>query len=46
MLTVFVILAVASFALTIWSAVGRGPLWPGVLLLSIIEVLRALPLGR
>jgi hypothetical protein len=45
-LTIFVLLAVAAFIITIISAVRPWPLWPGVLLLCIIELLRALPLGR
>jgi hypothetical protein len=27
-------------------AIGRAPLWPAVLLLCVLELLRALPLGR
>jgi len=46
MLTVFVLLAVAAFVVTIVSAVRPWPLWPAVLLLALIELLRALPLGR
>jgi hypothetical protein len=46
LITVFVILAIASFVLTIMSAVKPWPLWPAVLLLSLIELLRAIPLGR
>jgi hypothetical protein len=46
MLTVFVLLAVAAFVIAIVSAVRPWPLWPAVLLLAVIEVLRALPLGR
>ena len=46
MLTVFLIIAVAAFIVTILSAIGKAPLWVGVLLLCVIELLRALPLGR
>lgn len=46
MLTVLVLLAVAAFIVTIIAAMNRCPLWPAVLLLSIAELLRALPLGR
>jgi len=46
MLTVFVLLAVTAFVVTIVSAVRPWPLWPAVLLLALIELLRALPLGR
>jgi Na+/H+ antiporter NhaB len=45
-LTIFAILAIAAFIITIVSAVKPWPLWPGVLLLCIIELLRALPLGK
>jgi hypothetical protein len=46
MLTVFVLLAVAAFVVTIVSAMQRCPLWPAVLILCVIELLRAIPLGR
>jgi uncharacterized membrane protein YkvI len=48
MLTVFLILAVAAFIVTVASAASpsRAPLWVAVLILTIIELLRALPLGR
>jgi hypothetical protein len=46
MLTVLVLLAVAAFVVAIVHAMGRAPLWPAVLLLSVAELLRALPLGR
>lgn len=46
MLTVFLIIAVAAFIVTILSAIGKAPLWVAVLLLCVIELLRALPLGR
>jgi hypothetical protein len=46
MLTVFLLLAVAAFVVTIVSAMNRCPLWPAVLILSVIELMRALPLGR
>jgi hypothetical protein len=42
MLTVFVLLALAAFICTVASvAWGRVPLWVAVLLLSVIELLRA-----
>lgn len=44
--TVFVILALCAFVLAIVSAVGRVPLWIAVVVLALIELLRALPLGR
>jgi hypothetical protein len=47
MLTVMLLLAVAAFACTVASAAGyRPPLWVAVLLLCVLELLRALPLGR
>lgn len=48
MLTVFIILAVTAFILTILSAVNppRVPLWVAVIVLCLIELLRALPLGK
>jgi ABC-type phosphate/phosphonate transport system permease subunit len=45
-LTVFILLAIAAFILTLVAAVNRVPLWVGVLVLCLIELLRALPLGR
>jgi hypothetical protein len=47
MLTVFLLLALAAFICTVLSASSRPPpLWVGVLLLCLIELLRALPLGK
>ena len=46
MLTVFLLLDVAALVLTLVHAMGRVVLWPAVLILTIIELLRALPLGR
>ena len=43
MLTVFLIIAVAAFIVTILSAINRAPLWVAVHLLCVIELLRALP---
>lgn len=42
-LTVFILLAIVAFGCTIASAVNRCPLWVPVLLLTLIELLRALP---
>lgn len=44
--TVFVILAVSAFVLTLLAAINRVPLWIAVVVLTLIELLRALPLGR
>ncbi len=46
MITVFVVLALAALLVAIASAVGKAPLWVSVVLLAIIECLRALPLGH
>lgn len=46
MVTVFAILAVSALVVTILSGIGKAPLWVGVTLLCIIEVLRVLPLGH
>lgn len=47
MLNVFLILALAAFICTLVSAVfSRCPLWVPVLLVCVIELLRALPMGR
>jgi hypothetical protein len=46
MLTVFLILALAAFIVTIASALGKAPLWVAVVILCVMELLRALPLGR
>ena len=46
MLTVFLVIALTAFVVTILDALGKAPLWIAVLLLCIIEMLRAIPLGR
>lgn len=46
MLTVFLLLAILSLICTVASAAGQCPLWVPVLLLTIMELLRAIPLGR
>jgi hypothetical protein len=46
MLTIFLILGLTAFILSIVHAMGKCPLWPGVLVLAVAEMLRALPLGR
>lgn len=45
MLTVFLLIAIAAFICTIASALEKCPPWVPVLLLCVIELLRALPLG-
>lgn len=46
MLTVFLLLALAAFICAILDALGKCPLWIAVVLLAIIELMRALPLGK
>jgi hypothetical protein len=46
MLTVMVLLAVAALVITLVHAMGKVVLWPAVLIVAIIELLRAIPLGR
>jgi hypothetical protein len=46
MLSVIGFLVIAAFICTIVSALGKCPLWVGVLLLCVVELVRMLPLGR
>ena len=46
MLTVLVVLALAAFILAVAAAAGKVPLWVSVIVLCLIELLRALPLGK
>lgn len=46
MLTVVGFLVIAAFVSTIVSAIGKCPLWVPVLLLTLVELLRILPLGN
>jgi hypothetical protein len=46
MLTVVLLLAVAAFVIAVVNGMGKCPLWPGVLILAVLELVRALPLGR
>lgn len=45
-LTVSLLLALTAFVCTILSALGRCPLWIAVLVLSLLHLLQAIPLGR
>lgn len=45
-MTVTLILAFSAFVVTIAAAAGRAPLWVAVLLLTLIELLRDLPVGK
>jgi hypothetical protein len=46
MLTVFLLLAIAAFICTVAAALGKCPIWVPVLFLCVIELMRALPLGK
>jgi hypothetical protein len=46
MITVFLVLAVAALIITIMNAIGKAPLWVAVILLCIMELIRAVPIGR
>lgn len=46
MLTVFLALGLAAFVVTVLAAMNKTQLWIAVCLLCIIELLRAIPLGR
>lgn len=46
MITVFLILALTTFVITILSAIGKAPLWIAVMIIALIELLRALPIGK
>jgi hypothetical protein len=46
MLTVSLILALCALILAIASAVKPIPLWIAVVVLSLLELVRALPFGR
>ena len=46
MLTVLLILAVIALICTIAAILNKAPLYVAVLILCLMELLRALPLGR
>lgn len=47
LLTVFVVIVLAAFVVTVASAATpKVPLWVAVLLLCVVELLRTLPLGK
>ena len=46
MLTIFLILAVIALVCTISAILNKAPLYVAVLILVLMELLRALPLGR
>ena len=45
-LTVYLVLALTAFGTTIANALGKCAAWVPLVLICIIELLRALPLGR
>lgn len=46
MVTVLVVLALAAFICAIAAAINKAPLWVAVIVLCLIELLRALPIGK
>ncbi|HEY4266683.1 MAG TPA: hypothetical protein VGM94_00695 [Galbitalea sp.] len=46
MLTVILVIALLAIVSAVVAAWGRAPLWVAVVLLCVIELLRALPLGK
>jgi hypothetical protein len=46
MLTVTLLLLLAAFVCTVASAMNKCPVWVPVLLLCVLELLRALPVGH
>jgi ABC-type phosphate/phosphonate transport system permease subunit len=46
LITVSMILAISAFVLTLLAAINRVPLWIACVILCLIELLRAVPLGR
>ncbi len=46
LITVFLILTIIALIVTIVAGVGKAPIWIAVLLLCIIELLRAIPMGK
>jgi len=45
MVTLFLLLAIGALIVAIAAAIGRAPLWVAVVLLAIMECLRAVPLS-
>lgn len=46
MLTVTLLLAGGAFLIALLHGIGKAPLWPAVLLLALLELIRMLPMGR
>lgn len=44
MLSIMLLIGVAAFVVTIASAMGKAPLWPAVLLLTIAVLLQSMPI--
>jgi uncharacterized membrane protein len=45
-LTVTIVLALAALIAAVIAAMQRCPLWVSVVILCLIELIRALPMGR
>jgi hypothetical protein len=45
-LTVTIVLALAALVCAVAAAINRAPLWVSVIILCLIELLRALPMGK
>lgn len=45
-LTVVLVLVLAAFVCAVLSAAGKCPLWVAVVLLCVVHLILALPLGR
>lgn len=45
-MSVMVVLALAAFIATVVHAMGKAPLWVAVLILSLMQLLSVLPIGR
>lgn len=44
MMSLSLLLLISAFVLTLLAAINKAPLWVAVLLLTLAELLRALPL--
>ncbi len=46
MITVFALLVLAAFVGVVLNSMGKAPLWPSVFFMTVIELLRVIPLGK
>ena len=46
LITVMVVLAIAALICAVAAAMAKAPLWVSVILLALMELIRALPMGR